>query len=583
MKAVFAQIKQIDRHSDTCNFDNMQFIHEIKKGLHSTFEFICTTCGEYKRIESSPRNNTSLGVNEAAVLGIRSIGLGRAHIDEFFAHLNVPTMSNTLYDSNNKIHQKEWWYLAKKSALEALKKEIALAVQNNEVDSAGNARLSVKVDGSWGKRSMGSNMSSLSGCAVMIGMRTRKIIYFDVRNKYCHVCKLAEVNKKEVKEHECNKNYTGPSTGMETDIVVSGFLECEQHGARFDKLIADGDSNTYKVIHDLRIYKDPDMYVERYDCCNHVHKNYRKNWRSLQNSKAYPTECRKYLTNKKCLDICKGVYMAAAHWRDSEIDMTAKIQNLANDVMNAPDHYFGSHANCATYFCDKQNEEEDEQPVLKLLKDCKLYDSILGACQHYFANNAKSLLANFTTNDNESFNNLICKRTDGKRINNYLAGTYGGSVGECVVHWNSGFQSGTEYHNFKVGESSNINKLEMSRKRKCETNLMKKQLNPKKRKVIEPEEMGAKKSYGLNRQGPDMQPDVYERAKERFIKKLEERREDRVAIQKKTVGQSLISYWFEVRRDLLTSSFFGRIVNAQDKSSFKNLIGSSISNLFFET
>lgn len=558
----------------------MQFIHEIKRGLHSTFEFICTACGKYERIESSPVNDTSLGVNEAAVLGIRSVGLGRAHIDEFFAHLNIPTMSNTLYDSNNKIHQKEWWFLAKKSALEALQKEIELAVQNNEVDTAGNAKLSVKVDGSWGKRSMGSNMSSLSGCAIIMGMRTRKIIYFDVRNKYCHICKLAEVNKQEVKEHECQKNYSGPSTGMEADIVVAGFVECEKHGARFDKFIADGDSNTYKMINDLRIYKDPDMHVEKYDCCNHVHKNYRKNWRTLQNSKAYPVECRKFMTNRKCLDICKGVYMAAAHWRNSEIDMTNKIRNLANDVMNAPDHYFGSHTNCATYFCDKQNVKAEE-PGLKLLKDCKLYDAILDACQHYFANNAKSLLANFTTNDNESFNNLLCKRTDGKRINNYLGGTYGSSAAECVVHWNSDFQSGTEYHNFKVGESSNINKLELSRKRKCESNLMKKQLNPKKRKVIEPEDM-SNKSYGLKRQGVDMEPDEFERSKQRFMKKLKDRQEDRVAIQEKTIGQTITPYWFEVRRDLLMSPFFGRIVNARNKSSFKNLLGLNIFNLFLK-
>lgn len=523
--SLFEQIKSIDSHSATatCHFEDMVLMHEIKRGLNSTFEFVCSSCGDFRRIESCPKTETSLGIIEAAVLGIRAVGLGKAHIDEFFAHLNVPTMSNTLYNSSNKIQQEDWWYLAKKSALDALKKEIELAITNGLVDSAGNSRISVMVDGSWGKRAFGSNMSSLSGCAALIGMRTRKIVYFDVRNKYCHVCKLAEVYKKEVKEHVCNKNYSGSSTGMEADVIVEGFKECETQGARFDKLIADGDSNTYKVIQDLRIYTNPDVFVDKYDCVNHLRKNYRKKWRALQICTQYPKECRDFLTNAKCNDICKGVEMASKHWRTTDVGLTEQIHKLENDIINAPAHYFGAHAKCATYLCKKQNDPVERED-LKLLKDCGLYDEILNACQHFFANNAKSLLADFTTNDNESFNNLICKRLDGKRINNYLGGTYKASVAESVVHYNSGYQSGSTYHNYKVGESSNIKKLEMSRKRKCESNLLKKQLNPKKRIIAEPEEL-RNKSYGVNCEKPDLEAGAFERAKKRFIENLKERQE----------------------------------------------------------
>lgn len=243
---LFEQIEHASSHSSTCNFQDLVLMKETKRGLNSIFEFHCTSCGEIQRIESNPKKSP-IGVNEAAILGINAIGLGMYHIEEFCAHLNVPTMSNNTYDNLCKKQNKDWWDLAKKSALDALHEEIRLARENNEVDSAGNALITIMCDGSWPKRSYGRNFTSLSGCAAIIGLRTRKIIYFDIRNKYCHTCRLAKKNKREVKEHTCNKNYSGPSSGMEADIIIAGFRECELLGARFNKFVADGDSNTYKV------------------------------------------------------------------------------------------------------------------------------------------------------------------------------------------------------------------------------------------------------------------------------------------------------------------------------------------------
>lgn len=245
--SLFEQIEKASCHSPTCNFQDLVLIKEIKRGLNSIFEFHCTSCGEKQRIETNPKKGP-IGVNEAAVLGINAVGLGMYHIEEFCAHLNIPTMSNTFYNIISQEQHKDWWDLARKSAAEALDEEIRLARENNEVDSANNALITIMCDGSWSKRSYGRNFTSLSGAAAIIGLRTRKIIYFDIRNKYCHTCRLAKIRKTDVKEHTCNKNYSGPSSGMEADIIVTGFRECETRGARFNKFVADGDSNTYKVI-----------------------------------------------------------------------------------------------------------------------------------------------------------------------------------------------------------------------------------------------------------------------------------------------------------------------------------------------
>ncbi|KAG4065358.1 hypothetical protein HA402_010852 [Bradysia odoriphaga] len=67
-------------------------------------------------------------------------------------------------------------------------------------------------------------------------------------------------------QHDCNKNYDGPSSGMETQIIVEGFIHCASKGARFTKYVGDGDSSTYKALRDLHLYKDPELEIEKFEC-----------------------------------------------------------------------------------------------------------------------------------------------------------------------------------------------------------------------------------------------------------------------------------------------------------------------------
>lgn len=59
-----------------------------------------------------------------------------------------------------------------------------------------------------------------------------------VRNKYCSVCQRARTKKEEPSKHNCFLNWSKPSTAMEADGIVEGFMNSiNMHGLKFNKLI----------------------------------------------------------------------------------------------------------------------------------------------------------------------------------------------------------------------------------------------------------------------------------------------------------------------------------------------------------
>lgn len=211
---LFKRIKTIGNHSRNCSFNDMVLVNELKRGFNSIFKFRCQKCGVLRRLESCPRKENTMNCNEDAVLGITGIGSGFSHLQEVFSNLKVPVMSNNLYNKVQKSQQHDWESAARKSALDALYEAIEIANNLNLVDENGNALIVVICDGSWGKRSFGKGFNSLSGCAVLIGLRTGKVIFYGTRNKYCHTCKIAESKCTPVNRHDCNIDYVGPSSGM---------------------------------------------------------------------------------------------------------------------------------------------------------------------------------------------------------------------------------------------------------------------------------------------------------------------------------------------------------------------------------
>lgn len=433
--------------------------------------------------------------------------------------MDVPCMGSTTYDKLSKQQQNDWYNLAQQSAIEALQEEIDLAIAAGEVDSEGNAFITVICDGGWGKRSYGKKFNSLSGCAVLVGARTKKVIFFGVRNKYCHTCKIAQSKFTPVKELDCNINYKGPSSGMEADIILEGFQKCEQFGARFHKLIADGDSSTYKLLRDIRIYKNPDLVIEKLECVNHLCRNFRTKFGFLEKVTRFDKKLRKHVKAGKANNICKGVKSAAKYWRESQVRLSRKISNLEQDIMNTPAHYFGVHTHCKSYFCTKTTSRAAIDN-LNLLKDDGLYYEVLNLCQVYFAGNVKSLLENHTNNAAEEFNNIVAKYLGGKRVNYSLARAYTGRVAAAVVQYNSNGHASSAFRKFKLGhdDATSVLKLENSRKRKLVANAIALETKPRDR---HPKELHIGNDYihDFGTQDVDKTPELYEKCKKIFLEK----------------------------------------------------------------
>ncbi len=495
---------------------------ETKRGLNSIFKFECQKCGVIRKIESCPKKNDSFTCNEDAVLGINSIGSGYYHLHEFFTQINVPCFSNTTYDKISKEQQTIWWELATKTALEALQEEVRLARAAGLVDSIGNALIAVIADGGWGKRTYGKGFNSLSGCAVIIGLRTRKVIWFGVRNKYCHICKIAQKKTTPVRDHNCNQNYSGPSSGMESDIILEGFKKSEEEGARFYKFIADGDSSTYKAIRDMRIYQNPDLFVEKLECVNHLYRNFRSKFNFISKVTKFNAALRKHITPKRGVDIVKGIKVAAKYWRESNVELIDKITKLEEDVFNAPSHYFGVHDKCRSYFCKKKTEQ-GAIDNMNLMKQDGIYYEIMNLIQTYFAGNAKSLLEGNSNNQAEQFNNVVAKYLGGKRVNFSLAGSYGARVAMAVVQHNSEGHCGSKFKEFSFGADSvnkNMVQLENKRKRKLVQNVVAREANPRSKQFQKEDSSSANYYHGDGCATLDMTPLVYENAKNLFLKRL---------------------------------------------------------------
>lgn len=298
MEYVLTQIQNAFNVScKKCNSEII-FTKETRRGLASKYHFTCSSCYRKKHIDSCPKVKCQANNNEAAVNGIISIGLGYYHLQEFLTHFNIPCMSYQTFYNVEKRLQTDWWELAKKLETEALEEEKKLAKGHNEIDSAGNALIAVKVDGSWPTRSYSKNFKSLAGCAAIVGVRTNKVMYTHVKNKYCHTCKIAASKSLPPNLHQCNANWTGPSTGMETAIIVEGFKYCAEKGARFHKFVGDGDSSTYKTLRDLRLYQNPTVYIDKLHCVTHVHKNFYKKFAALETNKKFNPNTRKLISTK---------------------------------------------------------------------------------------------------------------------------------------------------------------------------------------------------------------------------------------------------------------------------------------------
>lgn len=142
------------------------------------------------------------------------------------------------------------------------------------------------------------------------------------------------------------------------------------------------------------------------------------------------------------------------------------------------------------------------------------------------------------------------------------------------VQFNTKGHSGSTIQEFIFGESTSAcKKMENTRKRKCLKNAIAKQNKPKSYTYKEPPNKKKKKQhYGDGHEDVDMTPSDFEVAKNRFLERIKENQINRLSIERETRAQKHSFKWMETRRLMLTSSYFGRILNVNNRKSYTTIV-----------
>lgn len=156
------------------------------------------------------------------------------------------------------------------------------------------------------------------------------------------------VEKKKKPEHKCFKNYEGSSSSMEQDIITEGFNQSiSQHGLKYKKFIADGDSSVYANIKSRVNYGNE---VEKIECTNHAIKNFVKTLYKIKSDKNISIAGRRLLTIKKICDFKKHL-LAVIKFASFE----KNVKHLRCDINNSIAHIFGKHDLCRRSICSEKN------------------------------------------------------------------------------------------------------------------------------------------------------------------------------------------------------------------------------------
>ncbi|KOB65541.1 Uncharacterized protein OBRU01_22709 [Operophtera brumata] len=250
---------------------------------------------------------------------------------------------------------------------------------------------------------------------------------------------------------------------------------------------------------------------------------------------------------------------------------TAKHKNtknpmpLHNHIMLAADHAFGHHTMCKEYFCGKPGEAEDTDKDLytnTLWQKIKLILSQLAA-------HSRSLLHDVDSNSVERYHSIVAKFVGGKRINFVQRYQYAMRCNAAALSFNTK-KPLSLLHKSIVGRSprGKIHKLEGGRTQRLEKNKIYKKI---KKRIFENKCISSA-NYGEDCTKPDMSNEMMEEAKKLFLKNLEKNEYQRKQIERDTIFQSDSSEWLELRRNLLTSSNFGKIIKRRSNISCSNIV-----------
>ncbi len=286
-------------------------------------------------------------------------GGGHSKLEEVMSVVGVPVMTKRSFIQTERDIGEVWKKELLESMTKAGMKEKRLAEENGEYYQEIPA-ITVIVDGGWSKRSHKHSYNANSGVGIIIGKRTRKLLYVGVRNKYCHACATNIPKDK----HVCFKNWNRSSSEMEADIILEGFLEAEKvHGDRYMSFVVDGDSSVYPtLVQNVPVWGQA---IKKLECANHTCKCYRGALeRLVQENSSYKGSGG--LTQKMRKRLVSAA-RSAIRMRSMQENKKEALKKLKHDLQNGPLHCFGFHEKCSSDFCKSAKEKIQQQTTISSL------------------------------------------------------------------------------------------------------------------------------------------------------------------------------------------------------------------------
>ncbi|XP_063393385.1 uncharacterized protein LOC134678669 isoform X2 [Cydia fagiglandana] len=550
----------VERHKNSCPGSTIKFVKETRNGFNSVLTFQCQICG--KVFKNSTEKNED--INKAFVWGTVSAGSYYAATAHLTSCMDIPTMSSNKFRSIEKELGEVWENHLTEVIMKAGQEERDIAIQKGQINENGLPYTTVYLDGGWLKRSYGHNYNSSSGMACIIGKETKKCLFLGIRNKYCYHCQYYEKKNMKPTEHVCFKNFNGPSTAMEADIVIEGFKKSEEmHGLQYKSFIGDGDSSVYAHIKKNIPYGHK---VTKIECKNHLVKNYTAGLYKILTNTKLPLLGRNMLKPRiENLTIVTRKVIIHCH-KDPN--------RLRKDLKNVAYHVYGRHMECQPYYCN-YTEANDEHPKVNEDKDLVtimttkapgVWANICAANEHILSKSHR--VSNETTNVAENFMSLVNKFTCGKRLSLGKGGSYqrrvllAGLSQTTGYSWHKQAWLKTSSHNIGQHFQLYIKRKELIR--------MRRQRCPRTRNfkptVIKPD-----KDYGPKACDPvDLSREDIKRIGQEKLMELQVTPDQIAEIEQQTKDQHDNELYNVIRSDRLTASQFGMVCKRRNKTPCHN-------------
>jgi hypothetical protein len=450
--AVESALNAAIKHKSVCTAANMFIKSEKRIGLQSKLEVKCTNCNRPSIWISTDDEHCSVPINEAVVWGANVTGAGYTSFKHSMAALDVPFMSNTSFIQKEKVFSDKLDVSMRSQLDRNGEEEYQKCLELDQyitVDGVKIAWTFVTVDGQWSKRCYNQTGRANSGSACIIGLLTKKPLFVGVRNKFCLVCRTNKVN---IPAHRCFKNWSGPSSAMEADIVAEGFLESvERHKLMYKFMIGDGDSSVHSEVR--LVYHKPELeytVVEKIECKNHAIRRMNKKLIALLTQRLYPSNHRKVLEEK-----ISKIGKCCAYIIQNNVDKkpVTTSKTVKRDLENVLYHVFGDHGKCSSINCVdgmsviparmmKKKPSEDDTTRKKTSSISKILDlPIWHAMMNIvskLASHSVSLMYDLTTNISESFQAHVNKLCGGRRTHVSAKGGYNRKVAAAAYSFEFG-------------------------------------------------------------------------------------------------------------------------------------------------